>query len=111
MNINKFDEFLDYIIKERVSKVLRSKSDEYARGTDKLHNFHRAGRIRGVSAYEALNGMHVKHICSLYDMLEDLECNKFHPKSLWEEKFTDTINYYILLWALLEDSNYGRGDI
>jgi len=103
MTIDKFNELVDYIVEERVKKVMCAKSSEYARGADKLHNFKRAAEIDGITPIEALRGMHLKHRTSILDMLDDLMQDKHHSKALWHEKLTDTLNYYILMWALLQE--------
>ena len=103
MTIEKFNKLVNYIVEERVKKVMCAKSAEYARGNNKLHNFYRAAEVDGISPIEALRGMQLKHRVSISDMLDDLMQGKHHPKELWHEKLTDTINYDILLWALLQE--------
>jgi hypothetical protein len=104
MTIDKFNELVDYIFEERVKRVMCSKSAEYARGKDKLHNFKRAAAIDGITPLEALRGMHLKHRTSISDMLDDLMKDLHHDRGLWEEKLTDTVNYYMLMWALISES-------
>lgn len=106
ITIERFDKLVDYIVEKQIKAVMCAKSAEYARGSDKLHNFKRAAEIDRISPEEALRGMHLKHRCSISDMLDDLMVGKHHPRELWEEKFGDTINYYILLYALLVE-RYG----
>ena len=103
MTINKFNKLVDFIVEERIKKVLCKKSEEYSRGNDKLYNFYRAAEVDKISPIEALRGMHLKHRVSISDMLDDLMVDKHHPKELWYEKLTDTLNYNILMWAVLEE--------
>lgn len=104
MEIDKFNELVDYIVEERIKKVMCNKAAEYSRGNDKLYNFYRAAEVDKITPVEALRGMMLKHDVSIKDMLDDLSCwDKHHPKELWEEKLTDKINYLILLWALLKE--------
>jgi hypothetical protein len=105
MTSEKFNELVDYIFEEKVKKTMCSKSAEYARGGDKLHNFYRAGEVDNISAIEALRGMDLKHRVSISDMLDDIkEDESLHfPRALWEEKIIDDINYSILLLALLAE--------
>ena len=107
MIIEDFNILVDYIVEERIKKVMCNKSAEYARGDDKLHNFKRAGEIDGISSIEALRGMQLKHTTSIKDMLDDIKKGE-QPSTcaLWEEKLTDEMNYTILLWALLAET-YG----
>ena len=48
----------------------------------------------------ALFGMLSKHLVSLSDMCMD-EAN--HPIEKWDEKITDSINYLIILRAIIEE--------
>jgi hypothetical protein len=108
MTFTEFDKFMQYVIDKHILEVMCSKSAEYSRGDDKLHNFKRAGELDNISPIEALRGMHLKHRVSVQDMLDDLLNPERieHTQELWQEKLSDTINYYFLLWALLMEK-YG----
>lgn len=41
-----------------------------------------------------------KHTVSVYDMIRS---GKDYPLDLWEEKIKDSINYLLLLWALIQE--------
>jgi len=105
MTREEFNELVDYIVEEKVKKVMCAKSSEYARGNDKLYNFKRSAEIDGITPIEALRGMDLKHRTSISDMVRDNvdKANKAYPQAIWEEKLTDHINYMILLWALLKE--------
>ena len=45
MTINKFNELVDFIVEERIKKVLCKKSEEYSRGNDKIYNYYRAAEV------------------------------------------------------------------
>lgn len=95
------------IINERLIKctqLLCAKSDEYAT-EDKLHNFKVAARLQGCTPIKALAGMMCKHTVSVYDLIRDNEEGKQIPKELWEEKIGDSINYLLLLTALIEEKD------
>jgi len=111
MTVEQFNILVDTLIDTRIKGVMCKKLAEYARGGDKLHNFKRAAEIDGISPEEALRGMHLKHRCSISDMLNDLEQGVHHDQALWDEKFGDTINYYILLYALLTERYKWHGDM
>lgn len=85
---------------ERCERVLLSKAKEYATD-DRLHNFHTAAAMMGCSARQALAGMMAKHTVSVYDMCGT---NEKYPIELWEEKITDSINYLLLLNAVIRDN-------
>ena len=103
MTSEEFNLFLDNVIRVHIKGVMCAKSDEYSRREDKLYNFYRAGAMSENSPEECLRGMKLKHDVSLDDMLNDLCIDKTHPQELWQEKLGDSINYLILLWALLKE--------
>lgn len=100
MNQNQFNDIFESTV-SRCRNVLCSKAKEYAT-EDRLHNFKQAGHIQEVTPVQALAGMMAKHTVSIYDMARS---NDPYPESLWNEKITDSINYLILLRALIEDEN------
>lgn len=103
MNREEFDKLLQKRLKATVD-TLSSKNKEYASDTDKLHNFKRAGRMLGCTPERALVGMLVKHLVSLLDIVDKIELKKELPtKKLLDEKCGDSINYVILLEALIEE--------
>jgi hypothetical protein len=78
-------------------KVLGSKAKEYAVG-DRLYNFKRAAEIERTTPEKALLGMMAKHLVSVIDLIEgNVEVTEY----LVNEKIGDSINYHILLEALL----------
>ena len=81
-------------------EVLCSKAKEYAT-QDRLHNFHVAAGLRGCTPEQALAGMMAKHTVSVYDMCEGGDS---HPIELWQEKITDSINYLLLLNAMVREN-------
>ena len=48
----------------------------------------------------ALMGMLSKHLISVSDMCTD---DRVCPKEQWDEKITDSINYLLILRALVEE--------
>ena len=122
MNLDDFDKMVEQRIK-LTKDVLMSKSAEYSTKEDKLHNFKRAAKVAGCSPEQALLGMYLKHLVSVLDMIEAVnlldkeasgksvtpeEVNKINKtvkftKELIEEKIGDSINYHILLEALLKE--------
>jgi len=47
--------------------------------------------------------MLAKHLVSVFDMVDGIEYQKTAPISQWDEKTLDSINYMILLKALIID--------
>lgn len=101
MTSDKFTE----VISDRIQKcldVLCKKADEYAT-SDRLHNFKVAGKIQNCTPIKALGGMMCKHTVSVYDLINDFESGKNVPVELWDEKIGDSINYLLLLTALIHE--------
>ena len=108
----KHSEF-ETILKNRITKienVLRFKAKEYAT-EDRLHNFKKAAEILGCIPEKALLGMKTKHDVSVLDIVDDIDKNvserfgnpKYLSVNLIEEKIGDSINYLILLEALIKE--------
>lgn len=81
-------------------KVLSSKDKEYSSDSDRLHNFKRAAAMLDCSPEKALEGMWVKHLVSVQDLI-NLPDNT--TPELIHEKIGDTINYALLLEGLLTE--------
>jgi hypothetical protein len=95
----------DVILETRIDlmrSVLQKKAGEYASADDRLHNFKRAGAMLGVTSETALLGMLVKHLVSLFDIVDNWQ-RKQASVEMIDEKIGDTINYCVLLEALLKE--------
>lgn len=79
--------------------VLCNKAKEYAT-EDRLHNFKVAAALQGITPIQALQGMMAKHTVSVADMCAS---GKDYPEEMWDEKIGDSINYLLLLRALVDD--------
>lgn len=79
--------------------ILNEKSKEYAPNNDRLEHFKEAGKMQGLSSKEALWGMLQKHLTSICTMCR---MNSV-PEDRWDEKLIDSINYLILLYALVKE--------
>lgn len=100
------NEEYNLIIEDRVRQcidVLKRKAGEYATPTDPLHNFKVAAELQGCKPITALAGMMCKHTVSVYDLIRAEERGDEIPMEMWEEKIGDSINYLLLLTALLHD--------
>lgn len=101
MNIEKFNDVLDRTLNKCVA-TLGVKADEYATD-DRLHNFKVAAAIQNCTPITALAGMMAKHTVSVYDLIQRQEQGLVVPREMWEEKIGDSINYLLLLTALVEE--------
>lgn len=101
MNSKDFSEHINKRI-EACTSLLGIKADEYATD-DRLHNFKVAAEIQNCTPITALAGMMAKHTVSVYDLIQRQEQGGVIPQSLWDEKINDSINYLLLLSALIEE--------
>lgn len=79
--------------------VLEEKGDEYALDDDRLSHFKIAAKEENTTPKQALWGMASKHFASLSSMCK----NEQSDISRWLEKITDSINYLLLLRAIVEE--------
>ncbi len=91
---------------EHCKSLLMAKGIEYApkasKNTkiDRLAHFKKAAAVMNITPKAALFGMLSKHIVSVSDMCMD---ENEYPLEMWEEKITDSINYLLILRALVEE--------
>lgn len=98
-------EFNDSVCKQLdyCKSLLVRKGAEYAPdSSDRLGSFKVAGALQNVSDKEAACGMLAKHIVSVYEMCRSTEQ---HSLEKWTEKITDSINYLLILKAMVDDEN------
>lgn len=96
MKVERFNQVFEETV-ELCRGVLIDKAAQYASSHDRLHNFKQAGALQKIQPERALAGMLAKHIVSVFDMVSD---KGFSPAQ-WNEKIIDSINYLILLRALI----------
>lgn len=108
MIASKFNKVIERRIKMCLD-TLGIKSSEYAT-EDRLHNFKVAAEVQNCTPVKALAGMMCKHTVSVYDLINDFEAGKKIPIELWNEKIGDSINYLLLLTALVEESRNKHGE-
>lgn len=68
--------------------------------TDRLHSFKKAAVLMNTTPKAALFGMLTKHLVSVSDMCTDKE---EYPPERWSEKITDSINYLLILSAMVKE--------
>jgi hypothetical protein len=99
-----FDSMLESTFDD-LRSLLCSKSKEYSTQEDKLANFKSAAAYLGCEPETALMGMWVKHLVSVKDYVRRLEMGDGSMNN-WQEKIYDTINYALLLKALLAERGF-----
>lgn len=106
----KFEDCIENRI-QYIREVLSAKAEEYATGDNRFHNFDVAARILNITPEQALQGMMLKHIVSVFDLVEWADANPdLLTKQIIDEKVGDTINYLILLEGLLLRRVEGNGN-
>ena len=102
MKAERFNEILKTTL-DKCTDTLRVKAGEYAT-EDRLHNFKVAAELQNCTPITALAGMMAKHTVSVYDLIQRHEDGFAIPDGLWAEKIGDSINYLILLTALVQEA-------
>ena len=104
----RFNDCIDNRLNE-CKELLTVKSVEYRRNNDPYHNFNKVSKMRNKTPEEALSGMWAKHLCSILDIIDDIELhNKIPSKELLSEKISDNINYLLILEALIEERRFNN---
>uniref|UniRef100_A0AAU8AWC6 Uncharacterized protein n=1 Tax=Dulem virus 37 TaxID=3145755 RepID=A0AAU8AWC6_9CAUD len=104
----KLSEF-DAITREQVERcltVLAEKGKEYSLSDDRLDHFKDAAAEQETTPKQALWGMASKHFASLNGMCKSGQGDM----ERWLEKITDSINYLLLLRALVEEEKQNETD-
>ena len=110
MNNTKFAHVVDMQINYCMD-LLSVKNSEYTPGvdtkTDRLAHFKKAAALSNTDPKAALFGMFSKHIVSVADMCNSSDT---YTKARWNEKISDSINYLLLLRALVEEEEEAKHD-
>lgn len=99
MTNEQFNAIAEHLLQNTANTLIK-KASEYSMDTDRLSNFKQAARLQRCTPEQALQGYLTKHIISIYDRVTYAQD---FPLELAEEKIGDTINYLILLYALLAE--------
>lgn len=67
---------------------------------DRLAHFKKAAVVLNTTPRAALMGMLSKHLISVSDMCMG---EQQYSKEQWDEKITDSINYFLILCAIVEE--------
>ena len=96
-------EFNEVIVRQtdHCKSMLVVKGAEYApRAVDRLAHFKKAAVVMNTTPKAALMGMLSKHLISVSDMCMG---EQQYSKEQWDEKITDSINYFLILRAIVEE--------
>lgn len=93
---------------ERCKKVLNRKRELYGSGSDRLEQFKRIASLRDSNKFLAVGDCMAKHVTLLFDLLEATRAGVIASMDQWNETVTDTMNYLLLLKALLEEDRDER---
>ena len=105
MNLKQFDK----IVTDQLSRselVLMGKGTKYAEEAtdetevDRLAHFKKAAALQDMTTAQAAFGMLSKHLVSVADMVGSRQS---YPLTQWNEKITDSINYLLILRAIVEE--------
>ena len=105
MNQKEFNEVIGRQT-DRCKSMLIAKGSEYASkavknaAVDRLAHFKKAAVVMNSTPKAALMGMLSKHLISVSDMCTD---ERQYAKEQWDEKITDSINYFLILRAIVEE--------
>lgn len=93
---------------DRCRELLVTKGKEYTPYRDVLEVFNKASELSGEGGRKAsLFGFMLKHVVSISDMCHS---DTVYDLDRWNEKITDTINYLLLLKAMVEEDEIFRND-
>ena len=95
MNIKEFNNVIDDQL-ERCKYVLTRKGNEYAPFEDRLEHFKKSAVLMHTNPKKALFAFMTKHLISISDM-----CETETTLEEWNEKITDSINYLLILKAII----------
>lgn len=93
---------LDKIVDEQIEHIrntLKTKQAEYATA-DRLYNFRKGAQINGGTPEAACWGYMLKHLVSIHDIATGVRNT---TEAQLDEKIGDTINYLILLKAIVRE--------
>lgn len=100
MDKQDFDNIVSNVI-DNIHETLQKKNKEYATDNDVFSNFNEAAKMMGWQNTTACIGMANKHIVSVYDMVKKIEKGILPSVDFVNEKIGDSINYLILLKAMI----------
>lgn len=80
--------------------ILLKKGKEYQSNEDVFNNFVKGETLLKDTKEKVLFSYLMKHLISLSDMVDAPAINSF---ATWREKITDSINYLLILYAMIKE--------
>ena len=102
MRNNEFNKIVNNRI-DLIQSVLVNKAAEYASDGDRLANFKDGATITGLTPELTLWAYMAKHLASVKKIIDEIGDDKLPSIELLEEKVGDSINYFILLEAVIKE--------
>ena len=102
MKNNEFNKIVNKRI-DLIQTVLVDKAAEYASEGDRLANFKDGAIFTGLTPEKTLWTYMAKHLASVKKIIDEIEEDKLPTIELLEEKVGDSINYFILLEAVIKE--------
>lgn len=102
MNSKDLTRLVNYRIKA-AKETLNTKNDIYARTSDRLSNFKTGATFLNITPEKCLFSYLTKHLSALHEFILRLDDNNLTDLAEWQEKISDSINYLILLEALITE--------
>ena len=101
---DKFDIFLKRMV-DSTYNTLAAKASEYSLNDDRMHNFHVSRTLQSLvhvnTEVSAAWNLASKQLASVIDMINNVD--KAYDKNRITEKIGDSINYLLLIGAMIED--------
>jgi len=99
MTNEKFNQILQSR-QDKIKSILKQKAKEYSTNGDRLDNFRKGSEAIGCNAQTYLYALMTKHLVCVRELAAGVLPN---TEDIVNEKIGDSINYLILLEALLEE--------
>ena len=103
MNLKQFDKIVtDQLSRSELVLMGTEYAEEATDETevDRLAHFKKAAALQDMTTAQAAFGMLSKHLVSVADMVGSRQS---YPLTQWNEKITDSINYLLILRAIVEE--------
>lgn len=120
MDVHKYKEAINSMISFCYDLLIGDKFEQYANSKDVFKSFNIASDLQDITPEQALIGMMSKHTASIKKMADDIFDKQIelvdivnkdavnaekYKLGVWREKIGDSINYLLILYAMI----YSRG--
>ncbi len=100
MNKETFEKYKNHLLK-KAAAVRRAKEEEYHSTIDLLGSFRKIASFRNKRTAPSMMDLVAKQFVSLSEMVDDADT--VYSIEVWEEKFVDSINYLLKLYAAIRE--------